>query len=122
MAVAEKQILTLTEAAAARIRTLVAASAEPVAGLRVGVSAKGCSGLSYDINYAREPRPFEEVVEQKGARVFVDPAAVMFLVGAEMDYVETRLESRFTFSNPNETARCGCGESFSVSPGAGGVS
>lgn len=106
--------ITLTEAAAARVRELMARSDDPVLGLRVAISTKGCSGLSYDIQYAREARKFEEVVEDKGARIYIDPAAIMFLIGSEMDYVENRFESRFVFSNPNEKGRCGCGESFHV--------
>ncbi len=101
MTVAGKPVLTLTDAAAARVRALVAGSKEGILGLRVGVSSKGCSGLSYTVDYAREQRPFEEVVEQKGVRVFIDPGALMFLIG--------------------ETARCGCGESFSVAPDARAV-
>ena len=107
-------ILTLTDAAASRVRELMDQGENDVLGLRVGVSSKGCSGLSYVVEYAREQKQFEEVVEDKGVRIFVDPAAVMFIIGSEMDYVESKLDSRFTFSNPNETARCGCGESFST--------
>ena len=106
--------IKLTDAAAERVKELMARSDDPVLGLRVAVSTKGCSGLSYDIEYAREQKKFEEVVEDKGARVFIDPAALMFLIGSEMDYVEDRFESRFVFSNPNEKGRCGCGESFHV--------
>lgn len=107
-------ILKLTDAAAERVRDLVSKGDSDVLGLRVGVSSKGCSGLSYVVEYAKEQKKFEEVVEDKGVKIFIDPAAVMFLIGSEMDYTESTLESRFTFSNPNETARCGCGESFSV--------
>ena len=106
--------IILTDAAADRVKELMARSDDPVLGLRVAVSTKGCSGMSYDIEYAREQKKFEEVVEDKGARVFIDPAAIMFLIGSEMDYVEDRFESRFVFSNPNEKGRCGCGESFHV--------
>jgi iron-sulfur cluster assembly protein len=97
-----------------RIKALVANSAEPVLGLRVNVSTKGCSGMSYVFEYAKEKKPFEEEIAAKGVKVFVDPMATMYLVGAEMDYVEDKLKSGFVFKNPNEKSRCGCGESFSV--------
>ena len=106
--------ITLTDAAAERVRALISRSETPVQGLRIGVKARGCTGLSYFAEYASEPKPFEEVVEDKGVRIFIDPASVMFLIGAEMDYVEEELESRFVFRNPNEKGRCGCGESFFV--------
>jgi iron-sulfur cluster assembly protein len=109
-----RQLITLTDAAAARIKALIAKSAEPVAGLRVNISTKGCSGMSYVFEYAKEKKPFEEEVSVKGVKVFVDPMATMYLVGAEMDYVEDKLKSGFVFKNPNEKSRCGCGESFSV--------
>jgi len=114
MNVAARQLITLTDAAAERVKALVSQSREPVAGLRVGVSTKGCSGMSYVFEYAREKRPLEEEVMVKGVRVFIDPMATMYLIGAEMDYVEDKLRSGFTFKNPNEKSRCGCGESFSV--------
>lgn len=109
-------MITLTEAAAARVRKLVdAAGDEPVVGLRVGVKTRGCSGLSYFVEYATEQKKFEDVVEDKGVRIFIDPTATMFLLGTEMDYQEDKLQSGFVFKNPNETSRCGCGESFNVS-------
>ena len=108
------QMISLTPAAVAHVRELVDGSDEPVLGLRVSVSSKGCSGLSYVFEYAEEKRPFEEEIETDGARIFIDPMATMFLVGAEMDYEEGQLRSGFTFNNPNEKSRCGCGESFSV--------
>ncbi|MBV6632689.1 MAG: iron-sulfur cluster assembly accessory protein [Alphaproteobacteria bacterium] len=106
--------IKLTEAAANRVRELMNRSDDPVLGLRVAISTKGCSGMSYDIEYAHDQKKFEEVIEDQGARVFIDPAAVMFLIGSEMDYVEDRFESRFVFNNPNEKGRCGCGESFHI--------
>lgn len=109
-----KQLFTLTDNAAEHVRALMAKTEGKVAGLRVSVSTKGCSGLSYVFEYADEKRPFEEEVEHAGARVFVDPMATMFLVGAEMDYEDGKLRSGFIFNNPNEKSRCGCGESFSV--------
>lgn len=108
-------VLTLTERAAERVRKLIDASPEAgVLGLRVGIKTRGCSGLSYFVEYAKEQKRFEDVVEDKGVKLFVDPTAVMFILGSEMDYVEDKLESGFVFRNPNEKSRCGCGESFAV--------
>lgn len=108
------QVISLTDAAAERVRALMAKSDKPVLGLRVGVNTRGCSGLSYVVEYAEEQRKFEDVVEDKGVKIFIDPTAVMFLLGSEMDYVEDKFQSGFTFTNPNEKGRCGCGESFHV--------
>ena len=107
-------VITITEAAATRVKTLIAKADKPVKGLRVGVKSRGCSGLSYFVEYAEDKKKFEDVVEDKGVTIFVDPTAVMFLIGTEMDYKEDKLQSGFVFNNPNEKARCGCGESFSV--------
>ncbi len=107
-------ILTITDTAADRVKTLVGKVDTEVIGLRVGIATKGCSGLSYVFEYATEKKKLEEEVAVKGVRIFVDPAAIMFIIGSEMDYVEDRLQSGFVFSNPNESSRCGCGESFSV--------
>ncbi len=108
-------IITLTDAAAERVRRLMAkAGDEPVLGLRIGVKARGCSGLSYNVEYAKETKRFEEVVEDKGVKIFIDPTAVMFLIGSEMDYREDKFQTGFVFTNPNEKGRCGCGESFHV--------
>lgn len=110
-----KAPITLTEAAASRVRDLVTRSGDDgVIGLRVGVKNTGCSGLSYVVEYAKERKKFEDLVEDKGVKIFVDPTAVMFILGSEMDYKEDKLFSGFVFNNPNETGRCGCGESFSV--------
>lgn len=109
-----RQLITLTDAAANHVRDLMSNTENPVAGLRVTISTKGCSGLSYVFEYADEKRPMEEEVEHDGARIFIDPMATMFLVGAEMDYEDGMLRSGFIFNNPNEKSRCGCGESFSV--------
>ncbi|MDX2145163.1 MAG: iron-sulfur cluster assembly accessory protein [Rhodospirillaceae bacterium] len=106
--------ITLTERAAERVRTLIAKATKPVLGLRVGVNAKGCSGMSYVVEYAEEQRKFEDVVEQHGVKLFIDPTAVMYLLGSELDYVEDKLHSGFVFTNPNEKGRCGCGESFTI--------
>ncbi|NQV84097.1 MAG: iron-sulfur cluster assembly accessory protein [Rhodospirillales bacterium] len=108
------QMISLTDAAAVHVKTLVDQSDEPVLGLRVAISTKGCSGLSYVFEYAKEKKPFEEEIDTKGVKVFIDPMATMYLVGAEMDYVEEKMKSGFVFNNPNEKSRCGCGESFNV--------
>jgi iron-sulfur cluster assembly protein len=106
--------ISLTDAAARRVRTLMERAGKPVLGIRVGVKKAGCSGLQYEVDYVEEARPFEDVVESKGVRVYIDPMAVMYLLGSEMDYEETKMQSGFVFRNPNEKSRCGCGESFTV--------
>ena len=106
--------ITITDSAAERIQALISKRGKPTYGIRVGVRTKGCSGLSYTIEYADEAGKFEDVVEDKGVRVIIDPKAIMFLIGTEMDYVEEKMKSGFTFRNPNEKGRCGCGESFHV--------
>jgi len=105
---------TLTDRAVARVKALIARTEEPVLGLRIGVNARGCSGLAYSVEYAHEVKRFEEVIEQDGVKVLIDPAAVMFLIGAEVDYEESSFSSGFTFTNPNAVGACGCGESFYV--------
>jgi len=107
-------MISLTEAAAERVKALMSKADRPVQGLRVGVRTRGCSGLSYFVEYADAPKRFEDVIEDRGVKIFIDPASVMFLLGTQMDYVEDKLQSGFVFKNPNETSRCGCGESFSV--------
>ncbi len=107
-------IITMTETAVERAKSLMARAEEGVAGLRVGISTRGCSGLAYVVEYATEQRQFEEVVEQDGVRIFIDPAATMFLIGSEMDYQEGKFQTGFTFDNPNAKGTCGCGESFHV--------
>lgn len=108
------QMVTLTDSAVARVKQLIAKSEEPVLGLRIGVSARGCSGLSYSVEYAQEAKRFEEVIEQEGVKVLIDPAAVMFLIGSVVHYEESQFSSGFTFTNPNAVGACGCGESFFV--------
>jgi iron-sulfur cluster assembly accessory protein len=112
--IARKQAMSVTDAAAERIRTLLAGRGRPSVGIRIGVRSRGCSGLSYTLEYADAKDKFDEVVEDKGVTVLVDPKAVMFILGTEMDYVEEKLQNGFVFRNPNEKGRCGCGESFHV--------
>ena len=111
-------MLTITETAAERVRDLIQRGDGDVIGLRVGVKKGGCSGLIYEVEYAREQKKFEEVVEDKGVTVFIDPTAIMFLIGSEMDYHQDKFHAGFVFNNPNEMDRCGCGESFRVTPDA----
>ncbi len=107
-------IITMTDAALERAKRLMAGAEAGVAGLRVGISTRGCSGLSYVVEYATEQRQFEEIIERDGVRIFIDPAATMFLIGSEMDYQEGQFQTGFTFNNPNAKGTCGCGESFHV--------
>ena len=109
-----RQAMTLTEAAADRIRALLANRGKPAVGIRVGVRSRGCSGLTYTLEYADEKAKLDEIVQDKGVTVLIDPKASMFIIGTEMDYVEEKLQSGFVFRNPNEKGRCGCGESFHV--------
>lgn len=110
-----KPMLTLTDRAAHHVKRLMSKAESDAIGLRVGIKTAGCSGLQYHVEFATDKKPFEDSVEIEGITVFIDPAAVMFLVGSEMDWTEDKFSASFTFTNPNETARCGCGESFSVS-------
>ena len=107
-------IMTLTDAAADRVKHLMSSRPEPAEGLRIGIRTGGCSGMAYAMEFANEKQPLDEVVEAKGVRLFVDSKALMFLIGTEMDYVEDKLQSGFVFNNPNEKGRCGCGESFHI--------
>jgi iron-sulfur cluster assembly protein len=111
--------ITITESAATRIRSLLEQRGKPSAGIKVGVRSGGCSGLSYTIEYADNVEKFDEVVSypdktKEEFKVIIDPKAVMYLIGTQMDFVEEKMKSGFTFQNPNEKGRCGCGESFSV--------
>jgi iron-sulfur cluster assembly protein len=106
----------LTDAAAARIREIVAGAEGRYQGVRVGVTNGGCAGQAYTMDYAESARPLEEVVEDKGVMIFIDPKAILFLIGTEMDFVREKLGARFVFNNPNQTAACGCGESVSITP------
>jgi iron-sulfur cluster assembly protein len=112
--IARPQPIIVTEAAAERVRSLIAQRDRPCAGMRIGVRARGCSGMSYTIDYADEASPLDEVVETNGVTILIDPKASLFLLGTEMDYVDGKMESGFVFRNPNEKGRCGCGESFHV--------
>jgi iron-sulfur cluster assembly protein len=108
------QVMTLTDAAADRVRDIVAKAEKPVAGIRVGVTKGGCAGMSYKVEYADDIKPGDEVIEDKGVRVLVDPAAILFLLGTEMDYKIDKLSAQFVFNNPNQTSACGCGESVAL--------
>jgi iron-sulfur cluster assembly protein len=110
------KVVTLSEAAAARVREIMDRAEKPYAGLRVGVKNGGCAGQEYILEYAEAAGPIDEVVEDKGVRILIDPKAVLFLIGTEIDYETTRLASKFVFRNPNETDACGCGESVTIIP------
>lgn len=110
------QVMSLTDAAAERVREIMANSDKPIAGVRVGVKNAGCAGMAYTMDYAEQADPMDDVVEEKGVKLFVDPKAVLFLLGTEMDYEVTQLKSGFVFKNPNETSACGCGESVTIAP------
>ncbi|MEZ5873946.1 MAG: iron-sulfur cluster assembly accessory protein [Hyphomicrobiales bacterium] len=112
------QVMRLTEAAAERIRALSAASGKAVEAVRIGVKNGGCAGMEYTMEYARERGPHDEVVEDKGVKLLIDPTAVMFLLGTEMDYQVGEMRSGFVFNNPNQTSACGCGESVMLKPAA----
>ena len=106
--------MTITEAAAERVKSMLEKRGKPSVGIRIGVRSKGCSGMSYTLEYADEKSPFVEILEDKGVTVLIDPKATMFILGTEMDYVEEQMQAGFVFRNPNEKGRCGCGESFHV--------
>lgn len=108
------QPLNVTPAAAERIKALIAGRGKPTAGVRVGVRSRGCSGMAYTLEFADEKGPFDEEVGVDGINILIDPKAAMFIIGTEMDFVDSKLESGFVFRNPNEKGRCGCGESFHV--------
>ena len=116
MALPKFKVITLTDAAAGRVKDIIARADRPIAGVRVGVKNGGCAGMSYTMEYAETATPGEDVVEDKGVKVFVDPKAVLFLFGTEMDFQTTKLASQFVFNNPNQTSACGCGESVALTP------
>ena len=109
-----KQVITLSDRAADRVKEIMARTKETIVGVRVGVASGGCAGMSYVMEYAKKTNPNDEVVEDKGVKVLIDPKAIMYLLGTEMDYKKEELSSTFIFKNPNETERCGCGESFKI--------
>ena len=112
------KVVTLTDRAAERVRNIMEGSEKPYAGLRVGVKNGGCAGQEYVMEYAESAAALDETVDDKGVRIFVDPKAVLFLIGTEIDYETTRLSAKFTFNNPNQTDACGCGESVTIVPAA----
>jgi iron-sulfur cluster assembly protein len=110
------KVVTLTDRAAERVREIMARAEKPYAGLRVGVKNGGCAGQEYVLEYAEAPNALDETVEDKGVAIFVEPKAVLFLIGTEIDYEVTKLSAKFVFRNPNETDACGCGESVTIEP------
>jgi len=109
-----EQIIKLSNNAAERIKQIMSKAENSAIGVRVGVKSGGCAGMSYVMEYAKEIKPNEEVIDEKGVKVFIDPKAIIYLLGTEMDYKKEKFSSQFIFKNPNETERCGCGESFKV--------
>ena len=110
-----EQVIRLSDNAAERIKLIMSKAEKSAIGVRVGVTSGGCAGMSYVMEYAKVVNPNDEIIEDKGVKVFVDSAAIMYLLGTEMDYKKEELSSTFVFNNPNETERCGCGESFKTS-------
>ena len=116
MAASRFKVMSLTDAAADRVREIMSASDAPLTGLRVGVKNGGCAGMSYTMEMAASAAPFDEIVEDKGVKVLIDPKAILFLLGTQMDFRATKLSSGFVFNNPNQTSACGCGESVAITP------
>lgn len=110
------KLMSLTDAAAERVRNIIANSEKPIEGIRVGVKNGGCAGMAYTVDYAETIAPHEDVVEEKGVKIVIDPKALMFLIGTEMDFKSDKFASQFVFHNPNETSACGCGESVAITP------
>jgi iron-sulfur cluster assembly protein len=113
------QVVRLTEAAAERIKAVMAKAERPISAVRVGVKNGGCAGMAYTMEYAEKIEPLDEIVEDKGVRILIDPKAVLFLLGTEMDYKVDKLSAQFVFNNPNQTSACGCGESVQLEPATG---
>ena len=109
-----EQVIKLSENAAERIKDIMSKAEDSTIGVRVGVKSGGCAGMSYEMNYIKEKAPGDEVIEDKGVKVYIDPKAIMYLLGTVMDYKKDKFSSSFVFNNPNETERCGCGESFKI--------
>ena len=109
-----KQLIKLSDNAAEKIKEIISSTNKETLGVRVGVKSSGCAGMEYVLEYAKEVNPNDELIEEKGVKVFVDPSAVIYLIGTEMDYKKDEFSSSFVFNNPNETERCGCGESFKI--------
>ena len=109
-----EQIIKLSDNAAKRIKEIMSQAENSAVGVRVGVKSGGCAGMSYIMEYAKDIKDNEEIIEEKGVKVLIDPKAIMYLLGTEMDYKKEKFSSQFVFKNPNETERCGCGESFKV--------
>ena len=109
-----KQIITLSDKAAQRIKEIMSKAESNAVGVRVGVKSGGCAGMSYIMEYTKEINPNDEIIEEKGVKLFIDSGAIMYLLGTEMDYKKEEFSSSFVFKNPNETERCGCGESFKI--------
>ena len=118
MARPRPKLVSLTDAAAERVKALMAARPDEAKHLRVGVKNGGCAGMEYTMEYARDQKPLDEVVEDKGVKILVDAKAVLFLIGTEIDHESTKLKSGFVFRNPNQTDACGCGESVTIKPAA----
>ena len=116
MALPGFKVVTLTDAAANRVKDIISKADRPIVGVRVGVKNGGCAGMSYTMEYAESVNPLDEVVEDKGVTVLIDPKAVLFLLGTEMDFQTTKMSSQFVFNNPNQTSACGCGESVAITP------
>ena len=109
-----QQVIKLSDNAAKRIKEIISSVNNETLGLRVAVKSGGCAGMEYVLEYAKEINPNDEIIEDKGVKIFIDPSAIIYLIGTEMDYKKNEFSSSFVFNNPNETERCGCGESFKV--------
>jgi len=110
------KVVTLTDVAAARMQEIMGAADEDYIGVKIGVKNGGCAGMEYTMDYASEAGPLDEVVEENGVKILIDPKAILFLLGTEIDFVEEKLSQRFVFNNPNQTDACGCGESVTIAP------
>lgn len=113
------KVMTLTDAAVARVKSIMAAKGDGVVGLKIGIKKGGCAGMEYTMSWAEKLDRFDELIEQDGARVIVDPSAVLYLLGTEMDYRADKMSSGFVFNNPNQKSACGCGESVELVPASG---